>query len=180
MADGRNVEEARTYDAEMHGESAQLRDRRSTPEGEVRTQRGEPGDLPQAALQHGYEVKDVSPRAVSYALLGFILAIVVAGALVAGLLVLLRDAEERPPVSPLAMRELVPPSPRLEVSPQVERAEIEAAAKARLAGYGWVDRDAALAHIPIARAMQLLAEHGWPDPDEAPQAEGASGSEPRP
>jgi len=30
-------------------------------------------------------------------------------------------------------------------------------------GYGWADRDANRARIPIDRAMELIAQHGWPD-----------------
>ena len=33
---------------------------------------------------------------------------------------------------------------------------------ARLSSYGWVDRPAGVAHIPIDRAMAILAERGLP------------------
>jgi hypothetical protein len=49
--------------------------------------------------------------------------------------------------------------------PLADRARIEAEAAARLSGYGWADRETGRARIPIERAMTLLAEHGWPDPD---------------
>lgn len=155
---------ALTYDAETHGESAGQRGNRSTPEGEVRTQRGERSDVPPDFLKHGREIKDVSPRAVFFALIGFVAAIALSAALVAGLLFVFRDMDEREPVSPLARRNLVPPQPRLEVSPPADRTRIEAEAMAHLSGYGWIDRDAGRARIPIERAMQLLGEHGWPDP----------------
>ena len=35
-----------------------------------------------------------------------------------------------------------------------------------LASYGWTDRNAGIAHIPVDRAMAILAERGWPDPVE--------------
>jgi len=55
-----------------------------------------------------------------------------------------------------------PPSPTLQNDPGRETAEIFAAAKARLGSYGWVDREAKTAHIPIERAMAILAEKGLP------------------
>jgi len=47
--------------------------------------------------------------------------------------------------------------PRLETAPQPDRAAYDAE-KARLIGsYGWVDRKAGIAHIPVEEAMRLLA-----------------------
>ena len=50
------------------------------------------------------------------------------------------------------------PAPLLQTAPQVERAAYFAE-KARLTGsYGWVDRQAGIARIPVDQAMRLLAE----------------------
>lgn len=35
-------------------------------------------------------------------------------------------------------------------------------------GYGWADRDAGLARIPIGRAMEILEERGWDGIDRPP------------
>ena len=49
------------------------------------------------------------------------------------------------------------PAPLLQTAPQVERAAYFAE-KARLTGsYGWVDRQAGIARIPVDEAMRLLA-----------------------
>ena len=57
----------------------------------------------------------------------------------------------------------VPPAgPRLQANPGKETKEIAAAALNRLNAYGWVDRDAQLAHIPIDRAIDILAKSGLP------------------
>jgi hypothetical protein len=69
------------------------------------------------------------------------------------------------PAGPAATSSPVPPAPRLQVDETADRAAIEGAAEARLEGYGWTDRAAGRAHIPIERAMALLAERGWPDDD---------------
>jgi hypothetical protein len=55
-----------------------------------------------------------------------------------------------------------PASPRLEPLPLEPRIELRAAEDAQLSTYGWVDRNAGVARIPIDRAMQLIVEHGVP------------------
>ena len=62
--------------------------------------------------------------------------------------------------------------PPLEVDPRAERVRIEKEASGRLETYGWTDREAGLARIPVERAIAILAEHGWPDP-QGPQDGGA-------
>lgn len=53
-------------------------------------------------------------------------------------------------------------------SPVVDRtvptalAERHQQEQSQLAGFGWVDKNASVAHIPVARAMTLLAERGLP------------------
>jgi hypothetical protein len=55
------------------------------------------------------------------------------------------------------------PQPRLLTKPGASLAELRAAEDADLNSYGWVDRSAGMARIPIDRAMQLLLERGLPD-----------------
>jgi hypothetical protein len=55
-----------------------------------------------------------------------------------------------------------PPEPRLEQDPLAPRLRIRASEDAILASYGWVDRNAGVARIPIARAMDLLVERALP------------------
>lgn len=49
------------------------------------------------------------------------------------------------------------PAPRVQTAPQPERAAYFTAKERRLATYGWVDRNAGIAHIPLDDAMALLA-----------------------
>ena len=96
------------------------------------------------------------------ALIGLMLfAIVFAGGLF-GLLEWNRQPIGR---TSLETAEIIPPQPRLEASPQGDRIAIEAQAKARLEGYAWTDRAAGRVRIPIQRAMKIVADQGWPDPD---------------
>ena len=58
------------------------------------------------------------------------------------------------------------PQPRLEVKPGASLAELRAAEDADLNSYGWIDRSAGTARIPIDRAMQLILQRGLPDVGE--------------
>lgn len=49
------------------------------------------------------------------------------------------------------------PAPRLQPAPQGERAAYFAEKEQRLGSYGWVDRKAGIAHIPLEQAMRLMA-----------------------
>ena len=62
----------------------------------------------------------------------------------------------------------VPPSPRLEIHTQGHWRVFRDAEKARLASYGWMDRTTGAVHIPIDRAMDLIAERGVGPLPQAP------------
>jgi hypothetical protein len=63
-----------------------------------------------------------------------------------------------------------PPEPRLEPMPRATLERLRAAEDARLASYGWVDKERGVVHIPVARAMDLLLARGLParQPGAAP------------
>jgi hypothetical protein len=52
--------------------------------------------------------------------------------------------------------------PRLQADPGRERVEIVERDLGRLNSYGWIDSKAGTAHIPIDRAMAILAKSGLP------------------
>jgi hypothetical protein len=54
------------------------------------------------------------------------------------------------------------PQPRLQKDPRTELAEVKEEQEGRLRSYGWVDSQAGIARIPIARAIDILAEKGLP------------------
>lgn len=51
----------------------------------------------------------------------------------------------------------LPPAPRLQPDPARDLAVLREREQRKLEGYGWVDRKAGFAQIPIERAMALLA-----------------------
>jgi hypothetical protein len=55
-----------------------------------------------------------------------------------------------------------PPSPRLQEHPIEDLETLRARENARLHGYGWVDRAKGRVHIPIERAMELMAKEAAP------------------
>jgi hypothetical protein len=80
---------------------------------------------------------------------------------------------------PLAIGELQrPPEPRLQAlpwergtdwaPPRVDLGELRAAEDRRLHSYGWVDRRAGTVHIPVERAIELLAARGLPSRPDVP------------
>lgn len=113
----------------------------------------------------GYEKSDFTLRpVVTFAV---VLGLAVAGVLLLMLWMLDFFAARQPgPTSPAPAPSAAvrsgPPEPRLQVGGSRPLEAMRRAEEARLAGYGWVDRQAGTVHIPIARAMDLLLERGLP------------------
>src|SRR5207247_9692319 len=66
-------------------------------------------------------------------------------------------ARENPPAPVAAAPPEGPPEPRLQTMPAEDLAQLRAREDTILDGYGWEDRAAGTVHIPIARAMELVA-----------------------
>jgi hypothetical protein len=54
------------------------------------------------------------------------------------------------------------PQPRLEENERSELDGFRSGEEQWLNSYGWVDKNAGVAHIPIDQAMQLIAQQGLP------------------
>ena len=61
------------------------------------------------------------------------------------------------------------PAPQLQAAPPVDLVKFKAAELDRLNGYGWVDRNAGIAHIPIDRAIEIVASKGLPSSGTPPE-----------
>jgi len=74
------------------------------------------------------------------------------------------NIDRQGPVSAVALesRRAEPPEPRLQAHPLRDMHELRATEKSILEGYGWVDRETGVVHIPVARAIELTAERGLP------------------
>jgi hypothetical protein len=73
------------------------------------------------------------------------------------------QADRRDPApSPIleANQRRQPPGPNLQTTPEKDLAAMRAEEEARLHSYGWIDQGQGVAHIPIERAIEILAERG--------------------
>lgn len=64
----------------------------------------------------------------------------------------------------------LPPLPRLQVYPVRHWKDFQAAERERLDSYGWMDRSSGAVHVPIDRAIELIAERGVGPLPAAPMA----------
>jgi hypothetical protein len=64
--------------------------------------------------------------------------------------------------SPLAGLRPLPPTPRLQITPFTDLKDTREQEHDLLSTYGWADKDKGVVHIPIDRAMDLLAARGLP------------------
>ena len=66
----------------------------------------------------------------------------------------------------------LPPQPRLQQFPRNDMYEFRVNEDAQMKGYGWVNKDAGIVHIPIDEAMRKIVEQGLPvrTPDAAQPA----------
>ena len=138
-----------------------------------------------------YERQDMSPWSVYAFLIGLAVAGIVVYFALWGFYNFLeardkgRQAPQNPMVQPSTTEtRVVPadeykkfPQPRLERNERLEINEFRLQEEQTLNSYGWVDQKAGVVHIPIERAMQLIAQHGLPTTPkvgEVPPAEANS------
>jgi hypothetical protein len=112
--------------------------------------------------------RDVVPTPVVVWLFGFLAGLSILAAIVTGVLFFAfekraarRDraaVEEAGLERPAPNR--IPPPPRLEIQTQGHFRYFRDAEQSRLSSYGWMDKSTGAVHIPIDRAMDLIAERG--------------------
>ncbi|MDY6812196.1 MAG: hypothetical protein SV108_00755 [Pseudomonadota bacterium] len=110
-------------------------------------------------LGWGYERRDV-PWWVAAASAAGVLVLI--GLVLWGLAALfghLREGPWTPQPAPFAATADADwPDPQLQAAPAAELARLRQASARRLDSFGWVEREAGLAHIPIELAMLLLVQ----------------------
>jgi hypothetical protein len=131
--------------------------------------------------QEGFERQDLTARAVFTFLISLALGGVLVYFVVWGLYHFMdaRQRSHQPQQSPLlkksdADQRIVSPEevaqfpqPRLERNERVEIRDFRLKEEQTLNSYGWVDQKTGAVHIPIERAMQLLAQRGLPTTPKA-------------
>lgn len=128
----------------------------------------------------GFEPQDLGSRPVY----GFLISLVVVGVLVYYVLwgmfhfldaynrkneqrvnpMVQAEKDTREPDAPNTSRKIQSefPEPRLEDNERTELAPFRYQEEQALNSYGWVDQNAGVAHIPITKAMELIAQRGLP------------------
>ena len=76
-----------------------------------------------------------------------------------------QEVDRRSAPHPLAELRSTPTGPLLQPTTRVELAEHRAKEDALLNGYGWIDPESGIVHIPVRRAMALTLERGLPARD---------------
>jgi len=136
---------------------------RQTAEGGIKEQLpGLAGDV--RAPAHPRGDRDLDVRRIQGFAAAVVVIIILASILCWTLyLAFRRDlAREDPPPPPLlaARAPVVPPDPRLQESPELDMAALRERELGILRSYGWVDRKAGIARIPIDRAIDLTVSPG--------------------
>lgn len=130
------------------------------------------------AQRLGHETRDINVRVVTWFAIGLVVSAVVIHLAIAGLFALF--AKQHPSPDPPSRIVLEPrvlaPEPRLQANPVPEMERFRASEEAKLNRYGWVDKERGIARIPIARAMDLIAQRGLPT--RAPGTNNSSGITP--
>ena len=130
-----------------------------------------------------YETRDVKLRPLAVFVAGLTVVGVVSYLVVFALFRLFSGeaAREDAQVAPSSMsrpvaagQERLPPEPRIQVNPEADMGALRRQEDAILTTYGWVDRAAGVARIPIDVAMKQVIDEGLPvrRPDNAPPAAG--------
>lgn len=106
--------------------------------------------------------------------LGVLLLVAFAVLLITGLLQYFayREADLVEAPSPVAEPQPPPPEPHLQSDPAAALEKLRAQEDARLNGYGWVDRQKQLVHIPVDTAIDVLLETGLPARKQARKTPG--------
>jgi len=124
----------------------------------------------------GFEREDLTAKPILLFFLGLTVGCLLVALILRGLYSYLEGYENRqqPTPNPLVQqttadtREVAPtdiekfPQPRLESNERLEINDFRMQEEKTLNSYGWVDQPGGVIHIPIDRAMQLLAQRGLP------------------
>jgi hypothetical protein len=109
----------------------------------------------------GYEKRDISVGAVVIFAVSLVVALIIVHYLaLEAFHHLAGQSSKYPPPSPLATTRENFTGPRLLVNQKLDMEVFRASEDTLLNNYGWVDRTQGVVHIPIDRAIALLAQPG--------------------
>jgi len=113
--------------------------------------------------EEGYERRDANVRALLNFGLGLaIVIIVILFAMRWTFRFLSAKSPVGPPPTPFENARVLPPQPRLQVEPHEDLKSYCEQQLSNLNGYGWVDQQNGVVHVPIDQAMDKLLQQGLP------------------
>jgi hypothetical protein len=114
--------------------------------------------------QLGHERRAVNVRVVLWFAAGLVVAAVIMHAGLAWLYVIFKNHHPSPEAPSRVVLEprVIAPEPRLQTNPTTDLEKFRIEEEAKLNSYGWIDRQHAVARIPIERAIDLIAQRGLP------------------
>ncbi|MER3473335.1 MAG: hypothetical protein C4335_04740 [Armatimonadota bacterium] len=122
---------------------------------------------------HGgrYEKQDVGFRFAMLFVSALIAAIVVIMVFLVWFYRLVTPAPPQQASSASTVRQL-PPPPVLQANPAVDMQKFRQVEEQKVSSYGWVDKQAGIAKVPVQRAMEIVAERGLPQWQAPPTTQG--------
>ncbi|MGI8743164.1 MAG: hypothetical protein ACR2NN_11465 [Bryobacteraceae bacterium] len=112
----------------------------------------------------GHEHREANLSLIVWSAVGLAVATVIIMALIWGMFNILKKTDETEAAeqqsSPLAIHGQLPPEPRLQVRPYEELQVLRAREDDVLSNYGWQDQKNGIVHIPIDKAMDIVAQRG--------------------
>jgi hypothetical protein len=113
--------------------------------------------------QTGHQTSEIDLRGVAWMTVCLVIAVMAVLVTVGGLFSLFKRqyASESAP-SGITTAGRLPPPPRLQNNPASDWQQLLETENAKLNSYGWIDKNAGMIRIPIERAIDLLAQRGFP------------------
>jgi hypothetical protein len=112
----------------------------------------------------GHEHREADLKLVVWGAIGLAVSTVIIMILVWGMFNVLKTTEQteanEQALSPLATPGQLPPEPRLTAKPYEELQRLRAHEEDVLKHYGWQDPKNGIVHIPIDKAMDIVAQQG--------------------
>lgn len=113
----------------------------------------------------GHEVQDADIKEVIFTGIGLAVGTLIVCLVMWGLFNLLKTQQAKqstPLMNPMAPPAQFPPEPRLQVNAPEELQQFHEQEDKTLDTYGWVDKNAGLVRLPIDKAMDIMAQKGFP------------------
>lgn len=120
----------------------------------------------------GHESREASIKLIVLSAAGLSIVVFVVFVLMVGMFDVLKSTENEQAhqVSPLGPATEIPPQPRIQEHPWEELQQLRAREQNTLTTYGWQNQKDGIVRIPIDRAIDIMAQKGFPTtpPGRAP------------